>query len=309
MVLGAFGMVAMLAGEPPLALADIHIRDPFILPVESEGLYYLYGTAWQRPGPKGFLCWTSPDLKAWSGPQVVFRDADGYTSLNHWAPEVHVHDGRFYLFGTFWEGEDGPPRQTRVLVADQPNGPFAFWSEGGVTPPDWFALDGTLWHEDGAPWLVFCHEWVQVFDGTVEILPLTADLRAAAGAPTTLFRGSDAAWGTGGQKDGQRTFVTDGPWLHRTAAGELLMLWSSFGRGGYKLAVAQSESGKLAGPWVQVDEPIYEDDGGHGMLFRRFDGQLLATLHSPNKGPGERARLFEVAEQPGGLSLTPWPAE
>jgi len=306
---GTLGMMALLAADAPLTLADIHIRDPFVLPVETEGLYYLYGTAWQGPAPRGFLCWSSSDLRTWSGPQVIFRDPDGYTSVNHWAPEVHVRNGKYYLFGTFWEGEDGPPRQTRVLVSDRPDGPFAFHSSGGVTPPEWFALDGTLWEEDGRPFLVFCHEWVQIDDGTIDYLPLSADLSAAAGPPTVLFRGSDAPWGTGGQRDGRRTFVTDGCWLHRTAAGELLMLWSSFGQGGYKLAVARSESGKLAGPWVQNPDPIYGADGGHGMLFRRFDGQLMASLHAPNKGPGERARLFEVKEVPGSLELTAWPGE
>jgi len=309
MSLGTIGVMALLAGEAPLVLEDIHIRDPFILPVAADGLYYLYGTAWQGPAPRGFLCWTSPDLRAWSEPRVVFRDPEGFTSLNHWAPEVHQRGGRYYLFATFWQGEGGPPRHTRVLVADRPDGPFTFHSEGGVTPPEWYALDGTLWEEDGRPWLVFCHEWVQTDDGTIDYLPLTTDLSAADGPPSTLFNGSDAPWGTGGQKDGRRTFVTDGPWLHRTAAGELLMLWSSFGAGGYKLAVARSESGTLSGPWAQQPEPIYGADGGHGMLFRRFDGHLMAALHAPNKGPLERARLLAVEELPGSLKLTPWPAE
>jgi hypothetical protein len=27
------------------------------------------------------------------------------------------------------------------------------------------ALDGTLWVEDGVPYMIFCHEWIQITDG------------------------------------------------------------------------------------------------------------------------------------------------
>lgn len=32
-----------------------------------------------------------------------------------------------------------------------------------------------------------------------------------------------------------------------------------------------------------------------------FDGQLVLSLHQPNKGPLERTRLFLVGERPDGL--------
>jgi hypothetical protein len=39
-------------------------------------------------------------------------------------------------------------------------------------------LDGTLWVEDELPYMVFCHEWVQIKDGTVESVRLKDDLSA-----------------------------------------------------------------------------------------------------------------------------------
>ena len=73
--------------------------------------------------------------------------------------------------------------------------------------------------------------------------------------------------------------------------------------------MASSASGTLAGPWVQQKEPLFEDDGGHPMLFRAFDGRLLMAIHQPNRLV-ERARFFEmddsgdtvrlVREVPGG---------
>jgi len=91
-------------------------------------------------------------------------------------------------------------------------------------------------------------------------------------------------------------YVTDGPFLYRTTAGKLLMIWSSFGAGGYATGIAVSASGKVRGPWTQVPEPLFATDGGHGMIFRRFDGQWMLTLHQPNRSPDERARLFELED-------------
>ena len=73
------------------------------------------------------------------------------------------------------------------------------------------------------------------------------------------------------------------------------MIWSSFSNTGYTTGVAVSDSGKLAGPWKQNAEPLYSADGGHGTIFKRFDGQLMLVLHSPNKQT-ERAKLFEIED-------------
>ncbi len=84
------------------------------------------------------------------------------------------------------------------------------------------------------------------------------------------------------------------------------MLWSSFGTGGYKLTVARSESGNLAGPWKQAEKPLYENDGGHGMMFRTFEGKLMLVLHQPNGGRKERPRLFTVEEKKDSLAIQSW---
>jgi hypothetical protein len=87
------------------------------------------------------------------------------------------------------------------------------------------------------------------------------------------------------------------------------MLWSSFGDGGYKLSLAIAASGKITGPWRQAPEPLFNNDGGHAMLFRAFDGALLLSLHQPNKAPDERAHLFTVKESEDGTSFTLTPYE
>ena len=136
---------------------DIRLRDPFILPY--EGKYYLFGTAGH-----GFNVWTSTDLTEFEGPFPAFRPAEGFWgTTDFWAPEVHFYKGAFYMFASFI-GE-GYNRGTAILRSEKPEGPYLPWSDGAVTPKEWMCLDGTLVIENGRPYMVFSHEWVQVGDG------------------------------------------------------------------------------------------------------------------------------------------------
>ncbi|OBZ10990.1 glycoside hydrolase family 43 protein [Bacillus sp. FJAT-26390] len=205
---------------------QIRIRDPYILVSEQEQCYYLYGTTddnvWSGPGT-GFDTYKSTDLEQWDGPYPAFRPAAGFWADHHfWAPEVYFHKDSYYMFASF-KSED-KRRATQILKADGPLGPFEPISSTPVTPPEWECLDGTLHiDENGAPWMVFCQEWVQVKDGKMCAIPLTEDLSEAAGEPIALFAASEAPWTVAGGEE-KNVYVTDGPFLFKNKAGELLML-------------------------------------------------------------------------------------
>ena len=68
--------------------------------------------------------------------------------------------------------------------------------------------------------------------------------------------------------------------LCTTENGKLLLLWSSFrANGEYAIGRAISHSGNLCGPWHQQSNSL-NDDGGHAMLFRDFQGSLLLSYHT-----------------------------
>lgn len=283
-------------------LDAIRLRDPFVLIASDEQRYYLYGTCPDRKTP-GFDGYVSADLKTWEGPFPVFDAPRGFwADRQFWAPEVHAYRGRYYLFATFaWTY---PVRGTQVCVSESPRGPFLPLGDGPQTPRDWQCLDGTLFLDDEArPWMVFCHEWTQVGDGEVCAIRLSDDLSASLGTPLVLFRASEAAW-VGEFTHGRfRGKVTDGPWLHRTQTGTLLMLWSSFDRDRkYCIALARSETGRIEGPWRHDTEPLFRSDGGHAMLFRDLQEQLCIAFHQPNHAP-ERPRILQVREENDGLSI------
>ncbi|MBW7454813.1 glycoside hydrolase family 43 protein [Paenibacillus sepulcri] len=293
-----------------LKTEDIQIRDPFIVPVESAGTYYMYGSTDKNIWGKGtgFDVYVSRDLEMWEGPFPVFRPpGDFFADNNFWAPEVYSYQGRYYMFATF-RRRDNQLLGTAVLAADSMMGPFHPHSDGPVTPSDWSSLDGSLHiDEEGQPWMVFCHEWQQITDGQVCAVRLSDDLKQAQGDPVLLFSASEAPWTTPLASDKVLVgdnYVTDGPYLFKGEDGRLFMLWASFIHRSYALGIAVSASGKVTGPWMNEPEPLYSNDGGHGMLFRTFEGKLMLTIHTPNKTPLERPIFIEVEESNGKLRVT-----
>ena len=277
---------------------QINIRDPFVLC--ENGTYYMYGTRAKDFGMRtgGFDVYVGTDLENWSAPREVFDSARyGMNAGSNWAPEVHRFGGLYYMFATFTQPNGR--RGTYSLVSDSPLGPFRPNSEKPLTPEEWESLDGTLWVEDGKPYLVFCHEHVQILNGTVCAVELSADLKAAVSQPTLLFYGSQA-YGVPENPDGR--YVTDGPFLYRAANEKLYMIWSTCPPTGYYQGLCVSETGRVAGPWTQLP-PLYTKDGGHGMLFRDTDGRLRLTLHSPNRSLDERPVFFRAVEKENRLDI------
>ncbi|GHV49140.1 glycosyl hydrolase family 43 [Bacteroidia bacterium] len=299
-------------GQP---LADINIRDPYILPDATSGYYYMYASSSVK-GKDGQLlggvkAYKSKDLQHWEAAKQVFTVPDNnWITGGVWAPEVHFHKGKYYLFATLnsdIEWKKAQPdwakftfRGTQVFYSDSPEGPFLPFGATPHTPMDYMALDGTLWVENDTPYMVFCHEWVQLADGTMEVVELQPDLSAPVGQPLMLFCASAAPWTPAANKN----YVTDGCFLYRTRSGKLLMIWSSFSKEGYAIGIAESTTGKITGPWKQHPAPLLNSDGGHGMIFRTFDGRLCLAFHQPNApGGAERARIFELEDTGDALVL------
>ena len=279
--------------------SEINIRDPFVL--TDDGRYYLYGTrgatCW---GPAdGFDVYVSTDLENWEGPAVCFENrGDFWADRNYWAPEVHRWHGAYYMFASF-KSEDRC-RGTAILRSESPMGPFVPHSDKTVTPQDWECLDGTFYvSQRGEPYMVFCHEWVQAGDGEVRAVRLSEDLKKAVGEPRLLFRASQAPWTKWlTHSSGKRGCVTDGPFMWRGSRGELFCLWASFSETGYTQGLAVSDNGEIDGNFTQLP-PLFDRDGGHGMVFQDLKGHLYLTLHAPNTHLCEHPVFIPLMEKDG----------
>lgn len=283
-----------------MKLEDIQIRDPFFLKDGSK--WYLYGTTdhnpWDGPGT-GFDCYVSNDQMQTFTRKSVFRpNLDFWGKENFWAPEVREFDHGYLMTASF-KGTKG--RGVQLLMAPRPEGPFLAIGNEAVTPSGQDCLDGTIWIEDNRLFLIYSHEWTQCIDGEICLLELDQTTFYRIGQPEILFRASDAPWTVFHEEQGKQGFVTDGPFIWRLSTGRLAMIWSSFSSSGYSMGVAYSDHG-VHGPWIQQQKPLYDKNGGHGMLFR-FQDDLMLAIHVPNTPGKERVLLFQVREENNQLKL------
>lgn len=270
---------------------DINIRDPFVL--RQGDTYYLYGTRAKNFGIEvnGFDVYVTKDLVNFSEPISVFED-NGYfhSPSTYWAPEVHEYNGAFYMFASFTQKSG--LRGTFVLKADSPLGPFSLHSDGAVTPHEWECIDGTLYIEDGVPYLVFVHEHTQILDGTICTIRLSDDLTHSVSEPVFKFSATSPKWVK--RKMPLKHYITDGPFMYRSKSGKLFMIWSTFINKKYAQCITVSSNGSISGEFTHL-EPIITDDGGHGMIFK-FEDELMLTFHTPNQTDYERPLFVKIED-------------
>ena len=286
-----------------IPLDSINLSDPFILADQKTKTYYMTGT--------GGRLWKSKDLKYWEGPfKVAKTDPNSWMGSKPmiWAAEIHPYKNKYYYFATFTnqavkidtvKGNVIERRACHVLVSDIPEGPYVPMKDETYLPANKPTLDGTLWFEDGKPYMVYCYEWLQNWDGTMEKIELKSDFSGTIGEGKLMFKASESPWSREKNENGQDkpNRVTDGPYLFNTGTGRLGMIWTSWIHNVYTQGVAYSLSGKLDGPWIQEKEPITPPDYGHGMLFKTFAGKQLMVLHSHKDVNGKYIRIphfFEV---------------
>jgi beta-xylosidase len=236
-----------------------------------------------------FSVYKTYDLENFEEGKIIFdgSDHDFFGTKDYWAPEVHKYNGKYYLFGSV--KADGVCRATHIFVCDTPDGKFVPVSNSPITPANWECLDGTFWQENGKPYMIFSHEWLQVKDGEICAVELNSDLTGTVGEPKLLFRASDNPCVNEIGEKGSGDYVTDGPFLFKED-GKLKMIWSSFYKGRYCVLEAQSDS--LFGSWSHLGSK-FDFDGGHAMIFYTLSGERMISLHSPNTNNLERAHFIK----------------
>ncbi|WMI65697.1 glycoside hydrolase family 43 protein [Aestuariibaculum sp. YM273] len=287
-----------------IPLDSIRLSDPAILADKASQTYYMTGT--------GGLLWKSKNLKFWEGPYHVAKtNPSSWMGPNPmiWAAELHQYNNKYYYFATFTNrdvkidtvaGNIIERRASHILVSDKPEGPYVPMADDIYLPANKPTLDGTFWVDtNGKPYMVYCYEWLQNGNGTMEKIELKPDLSGSIGEGQLLFKASDSPWSREKGENGQDkpNKVTDGPYLFKTETGRLGMIWTSWIYDVYTQGVAYSESGTLDGPWIHEKDPITPPNFGHGMLFKTFEGKTLMSVHSHKKVNDRTVRiphLFEV---------------
>lgn len=163
-----------------------YFADPFVLRVGEE--YYAYGTGvtetdGRSPEERVFEVLRSRDLVNWEHLGEALVPLAGTKKIPYWAPEVAMHDGRFYMYYA-------ADMRLRVAVAEQPAGPFRD-TGGELFPDEPFSIDASPFRDprDGRWYLFFAKDFFDERVGTgTAVVPLADDMLSVAGSPTTVVR-------------------------------------------------------------------------------------------------------------------------
>ena len=294
-----------------LKTEDIRIRDPFVL--VHDGCYYLYGSIDEYTG-KVLRVHKSYDLENWEEPKIIYTlEDDSWAKENLWAPEVHKYNGKFYLFVSI-KGKHGL-RGTEISVSDSPEGPFIPIKNGPATPINQSCIDGTLYVEDGRPYIVYSHDWPDCYDaetdeyiGEIVALELSPDLTHALGEPFLLFTSKQVPLSRANpnrfiRNDKPTTrYGSDGPFIVKLSDGRICLLWSPMLDKNYVVLGAVADS--IRSEWTHIEPELFDENGGHPMVFTALDGKQYMSIHCPEKSQLERAKFVPLCEKDGKLVVS-----
>ncbi len=263
-------------------IQDMKMRDPFVFVDTISKSYFIHVNTGDN---QTFTAYQSKDLKKWKKLGKSFiAPTDFWGKLDFWAPDNFEYKGMYYMIATF--SSSTITRGCGILVSYLPEGPYAPLVNNPITPSGWSCCDGTLYIDNGEPYLLFGSTQYQFGLGYVYIQKLSNDLKTTVGDPILITKAADAPWVTKITSNGISGYVGDAPFIYKTAENELIMVWSSFAKNtGYSIGVARSPSGSILGPWVHDPTPLNVDGGGHAMIFKSLDGKTKISYHSPNAYP------------------------
>lgn len=188
------------------------------------------------------------------------------------------------------------PRGSHILVSDRVDGGYVPLTGRPVTPPHLECLDATLYFEEGKPYIIYSHEWLQEGGGALYYAPLTSDLKDMEDIPRLILTGKHCGFAKKltHKPTGAKGYVAEGPFLHKYDNNKLALFWSTYGENGYCVALNISNSG-ITGKFNN-QTVVFDRDGGHCMVFSTKEGNLKIIFHQPNSSPYERAKIFDLSQ-------------
>lgn len=277
----SFGGVPSNAITP---MADIHLRDPFIMTGE-DGKYYMTGTYdpvdWSNT--KEIHVYRSDDLAGWEDLGAVWnfeRDAtwqkklltDGSSPI--WAPELHYINGNYYIcYSLGWGAMNGSVLRSTTGL---PEGPYE--DERGSAVFD--AIDSTFFVDDDGS--------VYAIRGDGRYAKMSRDMKYEITAKRSLVSESGQPVGFEGcfvkKINGLYYLCSASYTTHYRADGSAYQTYDSY----------YAVSNRFQGPYSE--RRLLLINGGHGNLFTANDGTLYTTLFSGALNERPAIAAIDIAE-------------
>lgn len=74
------------------------------------------------------------------------------------------------------------------------------------------------------------------------------------------------------------------------------------------MGLARSRNGTIEGPWDHDPEPLWAEDGGHGIFCHPTPDETILVFHHPNHHPNERTKIIAIAGFGAGATTEQDPA-
>jgi GH43 family beta-xylosidase len=282
-----------LTYQNPLPIKNI--GDPFILRA-PDGKYYCYATS----APDGFKAWSSADLVHWTDIGYVYkRKEDSWGRSDFWAPEVILHNGKYFMHYSARWGKNQSLR-IGVATASSPGGPFLDAFNRPMFDFGYAAIDGhVLFDEDGRKYFYYSRDCSEnVVDGRHEshlyVAELTDDLVSLKGEPLLITK-PEQEWEI---RSGAEWRWNEGPFVLKHEDRYYLMYSANFyASRDYSVGYAVSEH--PTGPFLKAahNPVLYSTDAeisgpGHNSVTTSPDGnELFIVYHThtdPQRPSGDR---------------------
>jgi GH43 family beta-xylosidase len=255
-------------------IASRDSADPWI--VHHDGFYYY--TATLDPSG-GIWVWKTRRLADLDkGEKVkVHTPDDPRRSKQIWAPELHLLDGRWYLYYTASDGED---ESHRIYVLESrgrdPLGPYTFKARLFDPENDGWALDPSVYRRNGTLYLLWVAHVPENGNG-IRIARMKNPWTVEPGS--AVIAATDYAW------ERHRYPINEGP-VALQHGEKLFVVYSASDTGtpDYALGMLTHTGGDLLDPksWRKSPEPVFArysgPDGnvygpGHNGFFKSPDGK------------------------------------
>lgn len=254
--------------------------DPTIIRA-SDGLYYVYGTQLETPGPVvNVQVARSADLVGWELLPDALPEKAPWASRTqtYWAPHVQERDGAYYLYyGAQPDGTDDV-QCLGLATSDSPAGPFVDTGAPFYCGPTTSDIDPMVF-EDPQTGKVYMY-WGS--GGVIVVQELAADLLGFAPGSdlTPVLRAGDYEY------EGTWEDVVEGPWVtyrdgyyYLYYSGDTCCEYPAH----YAVMVARSES--ATGPFVKLAEAT---GAAHSAILVASDRW---------NGPGHNSVITDAAGQ------------
>ena len=269
-----------IPAEEVRPIADIHLRDPFIMTGE-DGLYYMTGTYdpidWSNT--KEIHVFRSENLKDWEDLGAVWnyeKDAtwqkdlikDGSSPI--WAPELHFINGNYYIcYSLGWGAMNGSILRS---TTGRPEGPYEDVRGSAIFD----AIDSTFFvDDDGTVYAIWA-------DGRYS--KMSRNMKYKTTVSRSLLSESGQPVGFEGcfvKKIGDLYYLCSASYTtHYRENGSSYQTYDSY----------YAVSNRFQGPYSE--KRLLLINGGHGNLFTAMDGTLYTTLFSGNLN--ERPAIVEI---------------